>query len=146
LALKREHWYERTWATRSTSRVSAEHVVNNPNAPGSRRVLIVWIWSDHRLGIRYSLIHDNRRELHAFDASPIPLEGARHFFASSHQRSLRGGMLTSGRNRIAVPTHDDKSCALHGYKSCGMCPHLRDDGACSCSPKTLHLHAIHGHG
>ena len=37
--------------------------------------------------------------------------GARHFFASSHQRRPRGGMLTSGRNRIAVPTHGDKSCA-----------------------------------
>jgi len=41
---------ERTWANRSPSRVSSEQIVNTPNAPGSCRVLVVWIWSDHRLG------------------------------------------------------------------------------------------------
>ena len=41
LALNLEHWYERIWANRSTSRVSSEKVVNNPNALGSYRVLVV---------------------------------------------------------------------------------------------------------
>ncbi len=40
---------ERTWANRSPSRVSSEKVVNSSNAPGSYCVLVVWIWSDHRL-------------------------------------------------------------------------------------------------
>jgi len=34
LALTYEHWDERPWANRSTSGVSAEKVVNNPNAAG----------------------------------------------------------------------------------------------------------------
>lgn len=38
----------------------------------SRRILVVWMFFDHRLGIRYSLIHENRRELHPFDVSPVP--------------------------------------------------------------------------
>src|SRR5437588_8187298 len=41
-----------------------------------------------------------------------PLMGERHFFASSYQGSPRAGMVTRGRNGIAVPTHDDLPCAL----------------------------------
>ncbi|BCL78798.1 hypothetical protein ccbrp13_12630 [Ktedonobacteria bacterium brp13] len=41
IALNREHWDKNSWANRSTSRVSSEKVVNNPNALGGWRVLVV---------------------------------------------------------------------------------------------------------
>jgi hypothetical protein len=66
------------------------------------------------------------------------LAGGRHFFASSYQGSPRAGMVTRGRNGIAVPTHDDKSCSL--------CPHRVLQLPCAfCSERSI-LHAIHGHG
>src|SRR6266566_7301344 len=54
-----------------TSGISSEKVVNNLNAPGRYCVLVAWIWSDHRLGYLSWLIHENRRELHPFDTSPV---------------------------------------------------------------------------